>query len=62
MISRRTGQIVLVNNIQAKFGIPFRTACKSLRQKKKKKKRCPCCMFCVRQALLSLDYARDHMR
>ncbi|XP_028636017.1 dehydrogenase/reductase SDR family member 7C isoform X2 [Grammomys surdaster] len=26
MISRRTGQIVLVNNIQAKFGIPFRTA------------------------------------
>lgn len=37
MISRRTGQIVLVNNIQAKFGIPFRTACKSLRQKKKKK-------------------------
>lgn len=32
MISRRTGQIVLVNNIQAKFGIPFRTACKSLRQ------------------------------
>ncbi|CAO2643660.1 Dehydrogenase/reductase SDR family member 7C, partial [Lemmus lemmus] len=26
MISRRTGQIVLVNSIQAKFGIPFRTA------------------------------------
>ncbi|XP_004712065.1 dehydrogenase/reductase SDR family member 7C isoform X2 [Echinops telfairi] len=26
MISRRTGQIVLVNNIQGKFGIPFRTA------------------------------------
>ncbi|KAI2581382.1 DHRS7C isoform 1 [Pan troglodytes] len=25
MISRRTGQIVLVNNIQGKFGIPFRT-------------------------------------
>lgn len=34
MISRRTGQIVLVNNIQAKFGIPFRTACKSLKQKR----------------------------
>ncbi|XP_043330168.1 dehydrogenase/reductase SDR family member 7C isoform X1 [Cervus canadensis] len=26
MISRRTGQIVLVNNIQGKLGIPFRTA------------------------------------
>ncbi|XP_042637880.1 dehydrogenase/reductase SDR family member 7C [Orycteropus afer afer] len=26
MISRRTGQIVLVNNIHGKFGIPFRTA------------------------------------
>ncbi|XP_020821651.1 dehydrogenase/reductase SDR family member 7C [Phascolarctos cinereus] len=26
MISRRTGQIVLVNNIQGKFGIPLRTA------------------------------------
>ncbi|KAI5934774.1 Dehydrogenase/reductase SDR family member 7C [Manis javanica] len=26
MISRRTGQIVLVNKIQGKFGIPFRTA------------------------------------
>ncbi|XP_004594803.2 dehydrogenase/reductase SDR family member 7C [Ochotona princeps] len=26
MISRRTGQIVLVNSIQGKFGIPFRTA------------------------------------
>ncbi|XP_021094093.1 dehydrogenase/reductase SDR family member 7C isoform X3 [Heterocephalus glaber] len=26
MISRRTGQIVLVNNIQGKFGLPFRTA------------------------------------
>ncbi|XP_007522704.1 dehydrogenase/reductase SDR family member 7C [Erinaceus europaeus] len=26
MISRRTGQIVLVNNIQGKIGIPFRTA------------------------------------
>ncbi|XP_006863484.1 PREDICTED: dehydrogenase/reductase SDR family member 7C [Chrysochloris asiatica] len=26
MISRRTGQIVLVNNVQGKFGIPFRTA------------------------------------
>uniref|UniRef100_A0A8C2VCM8 Dehydrogenase/reductase SDR family member 7C n=1 Tax=Chinchilla lanigera TaxID=34839 RepID=A0A8C2VCM8_CHILA len=26
MISRRTGQIVLVNSIQGKFGLPFRTA------------------------------------
>ncbi|XP_053426478.1 dehydrogenase/reductase SDR family member 7C isoform X1 [Nycticebus coucang] len=26
MVSRRTGQIVLVNNIQGKFGIPFHTA------------------------------------
>ncbi|XP_006177009.1 dehydrogenase/reductase SDR family member 7C isoform X1 [Camelus ferus] len=26
MISRRTGQIVLVNNLQGKLGIPFRTA------------------------------------
>ena len=33
MISRRTGQIVLVNNIQGKLGIPFRTACKLLRQR-----------------------------
>ena len=28
MISRRTGQIVLVNSIQGKIGIPFRAACK----------------------------------
>ncbi|XP_054997240.1 dehydrogenase/reductase SDR family member 7C isoform X2 [Sorex araneus] len=26
MLSRRTGQIILVNNIQGKFGIPFRTS------------------------------------
>ncbi|KAG8128971.1 hypothetical protein E2320_015705 [Naja naja] len=26
MVSRRTGQIVLVNNIQGKLGVPFRTA------------------------------------
>lgn len=28
MISRRTGQIVLINSIQGKIGIPFRAACK----------------------------------
>lgn len=28
MISRRTGQIVLINSIQGKLGIPFRAACK----------------------------------
>lgn len=28
MISRRSGQIVLINSIQGKIGIPFRAACK----------------------------------
>ncbi|XP_035198509.1 dehydrogenase/reductase SDR family member 7C isoform X1 [Oxyura jamaicensis] len=60
MISRRTGQIVLINSIQGKIGIPFRAASAA----SKNAAEALCCLAVPRTGILqdcSINYSRNNL-